>query len=103
MNLYTLNDVAPDTEWKDGRLIFRNQSLEELEPMLERWFDVDIVFADEEVKKRRYTGVLIRESILEAISYFDLSNLVECQIQGNKIIIKSETERKTKNNLNLTP
>ena len=90
MELQALNDISPDTEWKDGRLIFRNQSLEELEPILERWFDVDIIFADEQVKKKRFTGILERESILEALSYFDLSNLVECQIQGNKIIIKSE-------------
>lgn len=93
MALYELTDTSPETEWKDGRLIFRNESLAELEPKLERWFDVDIVFADEQVKSRRFTGVLERESILEVVSYFDLSNLVECDIKGNKIIIKSETSK----------
>lgn len=90
MAMYELTDTSPDTEWKDGRLIFRNESLAELEPKLERWFDVDIIFADEQVKSRRFTGVLERESILEVVSYFDLSNLVACKIEGNKIIIKSE-------------
>lgn len=85
-----LTDIAPETEWKDGRFIFRNESLEELTPRLERWFDVDIEFADEMARKRRFTGILVRESILEAVSYFDFSNLIECDIQGNKIIIKSE-------------
>jgi len=85
-----LNDTSPDTEWKEGRLIFRNESLAELKPMLERWFDVDIILADEMVKQRRFTGILERESILEAVSYFDLSKYVKCKIQGNKIIIKSE-------------
>ena len=90
MEKQKLSDTSPDTEWKEGRLIFRNESLAELKPMLERWFDVDIEFADEQVKQRRFTGILERESILEAVSYFDLSNLVKCRIQGNKIIIKSE-------------
>jgi len=90
MALLELTDTSPDTEWKDGRLVFRNESLAELEPKLERWFDVDIIFADEQVKSRRFTGVLERESILEVVSYFDLSNLVTCNIQGNKIIIKSQ-------------
>ncbi len=87
-----LTDTSPDTEWKDGRLVFRNESLGELELMLERWFDVDIVFADEKVKSLRFTGVLERESILEVVSYFDLSKLVDCHIEGNKIVIKSENK-----------
>lgn len=90
LTIKQLADIAPETEWKDGRFIFRNESLEELTPRLERWFDVDIEFADEIAMKRRFTGILVRESILEAVSYFNFSNLIECDIQGNKIIIKSE-------------
>jgi ferric-dicitrate binding protein FerR (iron transport regulator) len=90
MEVQELTDTAPDTEWKDGRFVFRNESLAELKPKLERWFDVDIVFGDEPVKNRRFTGVLGRESILEAVSYFDLSNFVTCRIEGNKIIINSQ-------------
>jgi len=90
MSIETLSDTSPETEWKDGRLVFRNESIGELAPKLERWFDVDIVFADEQVKQRRFTGILKRESILEVVSYFDFSKLVECKIQGNKIIIKSQ-------------
>jgi len=90
MTLRENKGSSADTEWKDGRLVFRNESLGDLAPKLRRWFDVDIVFADERVKQRRFTGVLERESILEVISYFDLSKYVECSIQGNKIIIKSK-------------
>jgi len=90
MSLSNLADTSEDTEWKDGRLTFHNKSLGELEPILKRWFDVDIIFADEQVKSRKFTGVLQRESILEAISYFDLSKYVKCEIKGNKIIISSE-------------
>jgi transmembrane sensor len=90
MRIQKLADTAPDTEWKDGRFVFRNESLAELVPKLERWFDVDIVFADEQVKDRRFTGILQRESILEAISYFDHSRFVICRVQDNKIILKSQ-------------
>lgn len=91
MSLNELTDTSPEIDWKKGRLIFRNESLEELGPKLERWFDVDIVFADEQVKRRKFTGVLERESILEVISYFELSKYVTCKIQGNKITIKTKT------------
>lgn len=90
MIVQQLSDTSIDTEWKNGRFAFRNESLAELAPKLERWFDVDIVFTDEKVKDRRFTGVLQRESILEAISYFDNSQFVSCRVQDNKIIIKSQ-------------
>lgn len=85
-----LADTAPETEWKDGRLVFRNESLSDLELKLERWFDVDIDFADEEIKSKRFTGILERESILEALSYFGYSKYVGYRINGNDITFYSK-------------
>lgn len=90
VQIQDLTNTSIDTEWREGRFVFNNESLAELKPKLERWFDCDIVFGDKDVQSRRFTGVLQRESILEAISYFDLSNYVTCKIEGNKIIINSQ-------------
>ena len=90
INLKELTDTTPETEWKDGRLVFRNESLADLELKLERWFDVDIDFADDEVKSKRFTGILERESILEAVSYFGYSKYVGYTINGNEITFYSK-------------
>ncbi len=90
MERYQLQDISCDTEWRNGRMIFKGESLSSLEPKLERWFDVDIEFADEEVKKRRFSGILERESILEAVKYFDYSKYVGYKIEGNTITFYSE-------------
>lgn len=90
MKLFNLKDITPETEWKEGRLVFRNESLAELELKLERWFDVDIEFADEQVKKRKFTGILERESILEAIAYFNYSKHVGYKIKDNEITFYSK-------------
>ncbi|QGY45419.1 DUF4974 domain-containing protein [Maribellus comscasis] len=90
MTKQILSDTAAETEWKDGRLVFRNESLAELELKLERWFDVDIYFADDQVKTKRFTGILERESILEAISYFGYSKYVGYTINGNEITFYSK-------------
>ncbi|MFA6702702.1 MAG: FecR domain-containing protein [Dysgonamonadaceae bacterium] len=90
MIIQKLANTSIDTEWKDGHFAFRNESLGELAPKLERWFDVDIIFADEQVKNRRFTGILRRENILEAISHFNHSQFVICRVQDNNIIIKSQ-------------
>ena len=90
MELLEIADLSPETEWKDGRLVFRNQSLGELEHELERWFDVKIKFADEQVKSRRFSGTLEHESILEVISYFGRSKHVAYQIKDNVITFYTE-------------
>ncbi len=90
MNLEELSDLAPEVEWKNGKLIFKNESLEELEKKLERWFDVQIEFSDDLVKTRRFSGSLGRESINEVISYFGSSQYVDYKIEGNNIIFLSE-------------
>ncbi len=90
MTLHSLKDISPETEWKDGRMIFRNESLEEMELKLERWFDVDIEFADEHVKLKKFTGILERESILEALSYFNYSEQVGYRINDNEITFYSK-------------
>lgn len=92
MSIENLFDLAPETEWINGRLIFRNESLEELERKLERWFDVEIEFSDELVKQRRFSGILERESILEVISYFGSSQYVDYLIDGNTITFYSEVQ-----------
>jgi ferric-dicitrate binding protein FerR (iron transport regulator) len=90
MQIQNIADLSPETEWKNGRLVFRNQSLGELEQQLERWFDVEIKFADEYVKNRRFTGTLERESILEVISYIGRSKYVGYQIEDNVITFYTE-------------
>lgn len=90
LTLYNLKDISPEIEWKDGRMIFRNESLDELELKLERWFDVDIEFADDNVKLKRFTGILERESILEALTYFNYSEQVGYKINENEITFYSK-------------
>ncbi len=92
--VYKLSDSYPEIEWKDGRMVFRNESLESLELKLERWFDVDIAFADEAVKKQCFTGSLERESILDALYYFKFSKYVDYSIKGNEITFFSANESK---------
>lgn len=89
-NLYNLSDLSPETAWTEGRLVFRNQSLQELELKLERWFDVEIEFADEQVKSRRFTGTLTRESILEVLAYLGNSKYVAYEIENNVITFYTE-------------
>ena len=65
-------DVMPYVGWKQGRFLFEDESLEEIMYTLSRWYDVDISFASERVKRHHFTGNIERykeiDVILNAIS-----------------------------------
>ena len=69
-----IREVNPTayTAWRDGRFVFENESLEEILNSLSRWYNVDIIYGNEEVKRYHFTGHMEKyESIdifLRAIS-----------------------------------
>lgn len=82
-------DVSSYIAWKDGRFVFRDQMLGDIMTTLSKWYDVQVVFANEEQKKLRFTGNLERHAdfnnILEKI---EMTNEVKFEITNNLITIK---------------
>lgn len=52
------------TSWTQGIYEFRNTPLEEIVEQLERWYDVDICFKDEALKRKRFAGIVFRHEQL---------------------------------------
>lgn len=61
-----------ETSWVENKIVFQDESLEELVPKLERWYNVSIHIESEEVKSYHFTGVFTKESITEALSAMQL-------------------------------
>ena len=53
-------DLAPHVAWRKGLFVFTNQTLEQLMGTLSLWYNVDVFFANEEVKRLHFTGCLRR-------------------------------------------
>lgn len=64
-------DVEPYVAWKDGFFVFENQSMEQIMTTLCRWYDVDVYYDDEPLKRLHFTGHVRRydkiDNILRAI------------------------------------
>lgn len=60
-------DTEIFTSWKDGKLIFRNEPLQNMITRLERWYNVDIRLEDERIKNLKYTGTIEMESFSEVL------------------------------------
>jgi transmembrane sensor len=63
-----------DMLWKDGKLIFNNETFEELAVKLERWYDIKIHFEDEKIKNYKFTGEFSKETADQAMEALKISS-----------------------------
>ncbi|MCG6187302.1 FecR family protein [Maribellus maritimus] len=65
------------TSWKDGKLIFRDEPLENIATRLERWYNVNIELKGEEIKKLRYNGTIELESFSEVLELIKVTTPIQ--------------------------
>jgi len=79
-----------ETSWMDNKLIFRSETFEELAVKMERWYGVNIRFADEEIKPKRLNGIFENESVQQALNALQLVTHFTYTINKNEIVISSK-------------
>ena len=88
-------DTKPYEAWKNGELYFRNKTLLEIKPKLERWYNVEIVFADEKSKTYAFSGTVLKQKPFDQIlQTFQLTIPIDYKIkvkagERNRITIYS--------------
>lgn len=74
--------------WKEGRFVFQDQNLGEIMKTLSKWYNVNVVFNNEELKKIRFTGNLARYSDFgKVLGKIQKTNEVKFIIEDNQITI----------------
>jgi ferric-dicitrate binding protein FerR (iron transport regulator) len=76
-----------ETAWIQNRLVIDNQSFSSLELMLERWFNINIVFKDEESKEYVFTATFENETPEEVFSALQLSYPFHFSIENKTIYV----------------
>lgn len=66
-------DVYEKVAWKDGKLVFRNASLEDIFKRLERHFNVEIQFNNRYNKEYRYRATFRNETLYQILDYLSKS------------------------------
>lgn len=79
-------DVYSDVCWKDGVFSFEDKPLDEIMKVLSRWYDIQVVFENESLKKEQFNGVLIKDRNIDEILR---------SIKNSGIIKKYEFKNKT--------
>ena len=76
------------TSWIDGKFLFNNTELEEIAKQISRWYDVEIFFSSENVKKVRFTGAIVKFKPLDdLVRMIESTSQVRFSVKGKTIVI----------------
>lgn len=78
-----------ETAWIYNRLEFRGDHFDELALKLERWYNIEIQFDDETVKKLTFNGSLESESVEQAFQALKAAVPFRYEIKENEIHVSS--------------
>ncbi len=90
--VYKNIDPIPDISWKERRWVISQEQLGDLAIKLERRYDVNINFANENLKSFRFTGTLQDESIEQVLKVISLSSPIVFDIYGKQVKFHNNDE-----------
>ncbi len=76
--------------WTEGKLILKGESLDRLCVDLERKYNVTIIFREEEIKKFRFTGVLLDETLEQVLNVIKLTAPISYSLDGKTVYLSSD-------------
>ncbi len=80
--------VALYTAWKDGLFKFHRESLENIMMILTRWYDIQVFFQNEDLKRLLFTGDLKKyDSIEEHLKMLEMTTNISFEVHGSSVII----------------
>jgi transmembrane sensor len=75
--------------WKDGWFIFNHATLKSIMQTLSRWYNVQVVFKNEQSGSIRFTGEIRRyENLNELLFFIEKTNEVKMEIDQQTVIIR---------------
>lgn len=94
-NSISLRDVDTEkyTSWFDGKLIFKDDPMNEVVRKLDRWFNVQIEITDPDIGDYIYTATFRNETIEQVLSLIKRTSPVEYTIIPEKRLIDGSFEK----------
>ncbi len=81
-------NVTLYTAWKDGLFKFERESLENIMKVLERWYDVNIFFYNEDLKKSLFSGDLKKyDNIEQHLRMLEMTTNVSFFMNDNTVFV----------------
>lgn len=75
-------------DWKNELFIFNNDKLEDIMKKIARWYNVEIIYLEQNVKKELFSGRISRsQKVSEVLNKLSQTGAVKFKIEGRRILI----------------
>lgn len=75
--------------WRNGEFVFHEESVEKIMERLARWYDIQVSYSNDAVKKQTFSGILNRfERVEEILRLIEEVAIVRFEIKGNTVLVK---------------
>lgn len=81
-------DVEAAVAWKNGRFMFDNNNIQSVMRQLERWYNIEVVYAGNVSTEEFVGGVSRFGNISEVLKMLEKTGTVSFEIEGRKVIVK---------------
>lgn len=81
---YERTDTEKYTSWKDGKLVFRGDPMEEVARRIERWYNVRVVLDDEVLKTYSFRATFDDDSLPELLRLLSMTSPIDYKIIDRK-------------------
>lgn len=86
-------DLIAETAWVTDQLVFKNEPFEDVAKKMERRYNVEFVFNDDEAKDYPLTGIFKDETVEQALKVLQEISPFDYRIEHDKIFITSKTSK----------
>lgn len=85
----TESGVVKEIAWIENKLVFSDETLENIAVLLERWYGVKVEFTDDEIRNYRFTGEFEKEELSILLGFLKESKDFNFEmITGPVLIVK---------------
>jgi len=76
-----------ETAWLGNRIVFTNESFEDIARQIERKYNVQMVFDDQSLKSEQISGVLENESLEQALQLIKMTTPFKFRLDGRTVYL----------------
>ena len=90
LTLSPKDNTVIETAWVDNKLVFDNETFEDLAIKMERWYGVSIKFTHAKLKRAHFTGTFDKETVTDALTALQLTSAFTYSIKNDIITIANQ-------------
>lgn len=85
--IHQLENSSYAKMWRDNELVFNGETLDEIAVLLNRMYNVQIIFKSERIKKYCFSGVICNNSLDNVIELISLTSPITYETRGDTIVL----------------